>query len=121
MSVLDIDKNIDTIDLGIIRNQLIEYMRYYYGKTVMGRDTILNRIKAGKFDLKSDIDIYPDIADDLIFYHEDNDISTIYIIRDRLVFRRNMRLIYAPIALYPQIRLLTLKNVMDFTYIKYNH
>lgn len=121
MSVLDIDKNIDTIDLSIIRNQLIEYMRYYYGKTVLGRDTILNRIKAGKFDLKSDIDIYPDIADDLIFYHEDNDISTIYIIRDRLIFRRNMRLIYAPIALHPQIRLLTLKNVMDFTYIKYNH
>lgn len=114
MSLLDID--IDKIDLGIIKSKLQEYMIYYYGD-YKNRNNYMRsyvaHVISGDFKLIQKTEIYEPDLKNLVMYYLDDDPSTIYITRSSIVYRREWRLIYVPIAICSRLRLLTLKNVCD--------
>lgn len=104
MSVLDINE--DSIDLGVIKHKLIKYMDCY---------SYYNHIlKDNDITLSSEIDIYESDAKNLIFYYVKGHPNNIYIIKERLVYRREWSLIFAPLSRYPDLRLLTLNDIINF-------
>lgn len=116
MSILDID--VDKIELGIVHNKLKEYMIYHYGdidtksKRMKYYRGYINCIRSGDFKLVTDIDITENNSKHLVMYYLLDDPSTIYIIRESIVYKRIYNLVYAPIAICPSVRLLTIKDVL---------
>ena len=114
MSLLDID--VDKIDLGIIKSKLQEYMIYHYGKVsspINYRSCgCINYIRTGNFRLVTNIDIKENNSEYLVMYYLSEDPSTIYIIRESIVYKKNYNLVYVPLATCRSIRLLTIKDVL---------
>ena len=112
MSLLDID--VDKIDLGIVHNKLKEYMIYHYGNANLNKyyRGYINCIRSGNFKLVTDIDITENNSKHLVMYYLLDDPSTIYIIRESIVYKKKYNLVYAPIAICPSVRLLTIKDVL---------
>ena len=103
MSILDINE--DSIDLGVIKYNLIKYMDCH---------GCYNHIFKDNITVSSEIDIYESDAKNLIFYYVKGHPNNIYIIKERLVYRREWSLIFAPLSKYPDLRLLTLSDIINF-------
>ena len=104
MSILDINE--DSIDLGAIKHKLINYMDYY--------KCYYNHIDKNNITVSSEIDIYESNAKNLIFYYVKGRPNNIYIIKERLVYRKEWTLLLAPLLKYSDIRLLTLDEIINF-------
>lgn len=107
MSILNINEN--AIDLGLIRYKLINYLNYHrIGFQIFGY--------VEDFTLSSEIEnITESDLDNLVMYYHFDNPSNIFIIRERLVYRKGWKLIYDPcFDKNNGLRLLTLKDVMNF-------
>lgn len=102
MSILDINEN--AIDLGLIRYKLFNYLK----------DHGIRYVK--DFTLSSEVEnITESDLDNLVMYYHFDNPGDIFIIRERLVYRKGWKLIYDPcFDKNKGLRLLTLKDVMNF-------
>ena len=115
MSLLDVDKNVEKIDLGIIKMKLRDYMIHHYGSHIPQNQFsrgYINKIRCNQATIVCDFDIFEEDLHNLVMYYTYDRPDIIHIIRNRIVYRREWLLLYVPITISSRLRLLTVKDVL---------